>query len=95
MTELAIGIDGGGTSCRAAVADRNGNVIGRGKAGPANILSDLENSLLNIVESARQALGDAGLAAETISSVAAVVGVAGANVGDYGRRIEKAMPFTE
>ncbi|RUV24807.1 N-acetylglucosamine kinase, partial [Mesorhizobium sp. M1A.T.Ca.IN.004.03.1.1] len=35
MTELAIGIDGGGTSCRAAVADRNGNVIGRGKSGPA------------------------------------------------------------
>ncbi|MGR9450496.1 BadF/BadG/BcrA/BcrD ATPase family protein [Rhizobium leguminosarum] len=95
MTELAIGIDGGGTSCRAAVADRNGNIIGRGKAGPANILSDLENSLLNIVESARQALRDAGLAAETISSVAAVVGVAGANVGDYGRRIEKALPFAE
>jgi glucosamine kinase len=95
MTELAIGIDGGGTSCRAAVADRNGNIIGRGKSGPANILSDLENSLLNIVESARQALRDAGLAAETISSVAAVVGVAGANVGDYGRRIEKALPFAE
>lgn len=95
MTELAIGIDGGGTSCRAAVADRIGNVIGRGKAGPANILSDLENSLANIVESARQALRDAGLSPETISSVAAVVGVAGANVGDYGSRIEKALPFAE
>jgi glucosamine kinase len=95
MTELAIGIDGGGTSCRAAVADRNGNVIGRGKAGPANILSDLENSLLNIVESAQQALIDAGLAAEAVSSVASVVGVAGANVTDYGQRIEKALPFAE
>lgn len=95
MTELAIGIDGGGTSCRAAVADRHGNVIGRGKAGPANILSDLENSLLNIVESARQALIDAGLAAETIASVVSVVGVAGANVRDYGQRIEKALPFAE
>ncbi|OWV74043.1 N-acetylglucosamine kinase [Rhizobium sp. N122] len=95
MTELAIGIDGGGTSCRAAVADRNGNIIGRGKSGPANILSNLENSLLNIVESARRALHDAGLAAETISSVASVVGVAGANVTDYGQRIEKALPFAE
>ncbi|ARO24985.1 N-acetylglucosamine kinase [Rhizobium sp. S9] len=95
MTELAIGIDGGGTSCRAAVADRNGTIIGRGKSGPANILSDLENSLLNIVESARLALHDAELAAETISSVAAVVGVAGANVTDYGQRIEKALPFAE
>ncbi|OWV76832.1 N-acetylglucosamine kinase [Rhizobium sp. R339] len=95
MTELAIGIDGGGTSCRAAVADRNGNVIGRGKSGPANILSDLENSLLNIVESARQALGDAGLDTEDVSSVSAVVGVAGANVMDYGERIERALPFAE
>jgi glucosamine kinase len=95
MTELAIGIDGGGTSCRAAVTDRMGNVIGHGKAGPANILSDLENSLVNIVESARQALRDAGLNGETVSNVAAVVGVAGANVGDYGKRIEKALPFKD
>lgn len=93
MTELAIGIDGGGTSCRAAVADRMGNVIGRGKAGPANILSDLENSLVNIVESARQALRDAGFKNETVSTATAVIGVAGANVGDYGKRIEKALPF--
>ncbi|MBX4866784.1 N-acetylglucosamine kinase [Rhizobium bangladeshense] len=95
MTELAIGIDGGGTSCRAAVADRDGTIIGRGKAGPANILSDLENSLLNIVESARQALIDAGLDAEVVTSVVSVVGVAGANVMDYGQRIERALPFAE
>ncbi|MBX4888534.1 MULTISPECIES: N-acetylglucosamine kinase [Rhizobium] len=95
MTELAIGIDGGGTSCRAAVADKDGNILGRGKAGPANILSDLENALVNIVESARQALSDAGLDAEVVTSVVSVVGVAGANVMDYGQRIERALPFAE
>ncbi|WP_086994786.1 N-acetylglucosamine kinase [Rhizobium sullae] len=95
MTELAIGIDGGGSGCRAAVADGRGNVLGRGKAGPANILSDLDNSLLNIVESAREALRDAGLPAETVSKVSAVVGVAGANVGDYGTRIDRALPFAD
>ncbi|WP_064694743.1 N-acetylglucosamine kinase [Rhizobium aegyptiacum] len=95
MKELVIGIDGGGTSCRAAVADKDGNVLGRGKAGPANILSDLENSLVNIIESARQALSDAGLGAEAVSSVVSVVGVAGANVMDYGQRIERALPFAE
>ncbi|AJD41877.1 N-acetylglucosamine kinase protein [Rhizobium gallicum bv. gallicum R602sp] len=95
MRELAIGIDGGGSSCRAAVADRRGNVLGRGKAGPANILSDLDGSLRNIVESAREALRDAGLPAETISKVSAVVGVAGANVGDYAARIGRALPFAD
>ncbi|WFU07613.1 N-acetylglucosamine kinase [Rhizobium sp. CB3090] len=93
MAEFAIGIDGGGTSCRAAVTDRMGNVLGTGKAGAANILSDLENSLINIVASARQALSDAGLDPELASELPAVVGTAGANVGDYGKRIEKALPF--
>ncbi|MET3855313.1 BadF/BadG/BcrA/BcrD ATPase family protein [Rhizobium sp. OAE497] len=95
MTELAIGIDGGGSSCRAAVADRTGKILGRGTAGPANILSNLEGSLENIILSAKEALRDAALAPETVSSVSAVVGVAGANVGDYGSRIEKALPFAD
>lgn len=93
MTEFTIGIDGGGSSCRAAVTDATGRILGRGTAGPSNILSDLDNSLLNIVASAKNALSDAGLSPETVSSVAAVIGVAGANVGDYAERIERALPF--
>lgn len=93
MTELAIGIDGGGSSCRAAVTNRAGEIIGRGKSGPANILSDLEGSLANIIRSAHEALRDAGLPPEATSRVSAVVGVAGANVGDYGKRVERALPF--
>ncbi len=95
MTELAIGIDGGGSSCRAAVADRSGKILGRGTAGPANILSNLQGSLENIILAAKEALRDAALPPETVSSVSAVVGVAGANVGDYGSRIEKALPFAD
>ncbi len=93
MTELAIGIDGGGSSCRAAVTDATGRILGRGTAGPSNILSDIDNSLINIVASARDALNNAGLPLETVSRVAAVVGVAGANVGDNAERIERALPF--
>lgn len=95
MTELAIGIDGGGSSCRAAIMDRTGRILGRGTAGPSNILSDLDNSLLNIVASARNAVADAGLPNETLSSAVAVVGVAGANVGDYAERVERALPFAK
>ncbi|MDM9628694.1 BadF/BadG/BcrA/BcrD ATPase family protein [Rhizobium sp. S152] len=95
MTELAIGIDGGGSSCRAAIMDGTGRVLGRGTAGPSNILSDLDNSLLNIVASARNAVADAGLPNETLSSAVAVVGVAGANVGDYAERVERALPFAK
>ncbi|TCL74934.1 N-acetylglucosamine kinase [Rhizobium sp. BK251] len=93
MTEFAIGIDGGGSSCRAAIADRMGKIIGRGKAGAANILSDQETSLVNIIQSAREACRDAGLDPQVVASVSAVVGVAGANVGDYGKRVQAALPF--
>lgn len=93
MIELAIGIDGGGSSCRAAVTDGTGRILGRGTAGPSNILSDLDSSLINIIASARNAVADAGLTPETLTHIAAVVGVAGANVGDYAQRVEHALPF--
>ncbi|NEI71301.1 N-acetylglucosamine kinase [Rhizobium lusitanum] len=93
MGQFAIGIDGGGTSCRAAVIDGAGQVLGTGKAGASNILSDLENSLIHIVASARQALLDAGLDPELVQKLPAVIGTAGANVGNYGKQVEGALPF--
>lgn len=57
MTFYLIGIDGGGTSCRAAVAALGGRILGRGKAGAANILTDPETALQNITDAARDAFG--------------------------------------
>ncbi len=93
MTGFAIGIDGGGTGCRAAVADRMGNILGTGKAGAANIMSDPEGALANIVAAAGAAFENAGLPAGDVEAATAVLGVAGANVGPYGARIQKALPF--
>lgn len=92
MTEFAIGIDGGGTSCRAAVADRMGNILGRGKAGAANIVSDPDGATINIIASANAALADAGLDT-ALGQYTAVIGTAGANVGPNGARIEAGLPF--
>lgn len=95
MTRFAIGIDGGGTSCRAAVADGRGRILGTGKSGPANILSDPDGSLANIIASAAAAFENAGLNPSSIQAATAVLGVAGANVGPNGAKIEKALPFAE
>ena len=38
MTDLLIGIDGGGSKTTALIADRDGNVLGRGTSGPSNYL---------------------------------------------------------
>ena len=44
-----LGIDGGGTGCRAALADLSGNVLGTGKSGSANIMTDMNTARLNIL----------------------------------------------
>ena len=33
-----VGVDGGGTSCRARISDLDGNTLGETKTGSANIL---------------------------------------------------------
>ncbi|MFN7027514.1 MAG: N-acetylglucosamine kinase, partial [Pseudorhizobium sp.] len=45
MEKYFIGIDGGGTSCRAAVAGRDGRILGRGRSGASNILTDPDTAL--------------------------------------------------
>lgn len=92
MTFL-LGIDGGGTGCRAALATAAGDIIGRGKSGPANIRTDLTGARENIVEAARQAFSDAGKDAALIAETPAVLGLAGTNVGTYSQQLEAILPF--
>lgn len=91
--EFVLGIDGGGTSCRAALATLAGEVLGRGKSGPANITTDLAGARENIVEAARLAFIGAGKDTALMSSVGAVLGLAGTNVGTYKRQLEATLPF--
>ena len=93
---LFLGIDGGGTGCRAAVADAVGRVLGEGRAGPANIASDPEGARLNILAATHQALaaavGSASAGAE-IPRLAAGLGLAGANAAGAAGRLKLALPF--
>jgi glucosamine kinase len=88
-----IAVDGGGTSCRAVVADSGGVRLGEGLAGSANIATDLHSARANIVEAVRLAIEKAGLAVAQIAESAAVLGLAGANIGDNPKRIAALLPF--
>ncbi|MFB9953098.1 BadF/BadG/BcrA/BcrD ATPase family protein [Rhizobium puerariae] len=94
MTEYFIGIDGGGTSCRAALADGNGTVLGRGKSGASNILTDPDNALKHIAEAASLAFEAAGLRPR-LSSASATLGLAGNNVGDAVSYVTARLPFRQ
>ena len=88
-----IAVDGGGTSCRVAIATVEGTVLGEGAAGSANIVTDPGLALANIVAAARLAAGRAGLPEDRIGDSAAVLGLAGANIGDHARRCAARLPF--
>ena len=87
--QLFLGIDGGGTGCRAAVADAAGLVLGRGEAGPANIASDATGAAANILKAAGQALAAAGGG----EIAAAGLGLAGANAAGATEALRAVLPF--
>jgi glucosamine kinase len=61
MARLFLGIDGGGSKCRARIRDEAGRLLGEGESGPSNIRSDFAGSVHAITEAASAALGAAGL----------------------------------
>ena len=88
--EIFLGMDGGGSGCRAAVVDRGGRVLGRGVGGPSNIWSDPDGALANILAAAGGAAGEAGV---PLAAPAAVLGLAGANMAGAGQRLAARLPF--
>jgi glucosamine kinase len=88
---LFLAVDGGGTGCRAALADAQGRILGQGAAGPANISIETESACANILSAARAALDAAGQG--HLDDLDAVLGLAGANVSASARRLQAMLPF--
>jgi glucosamine kinase len=78
MTALLLGVDGGGTLCRARLSDHTGRVLGEGLGGPANIRFGLEESFEAARSAAMQCLSAAGLAGTRLERTIACLGFAGA-----------------
>ncbi len=88
---LYLGVDGGGSGCRAAVADAAGTVLGRAEGGPANVWSHPERARASILAVAEAALAAAG--GGRIGELRAVLGLAGANVSEAAERLAAGLPF--
>lgn len=89
---LYLGIDGGGTGCRAALADRTGHVLGRGTGGPANINTDVDGAARNILAATAQALAEAQTGAAP-GDLVAVLGLAGGTMRAATARLTALLPF--
>lgn len=74
---LFLGIDGGGSKCRARLFDRGGQVLGDGEAGAANVTLGLGVIFGEIGKATALALKNAGLANFPLSSLHVGAGLAG------------------
>ncbi|TPH19365.1 N-acetylglucosamine kinase [Litorilituus lipolyticus] len=79
-SELFLGIDGGGSKCKAIVMNKDNEILGTGISGPGNPLHGFEQATNSITESAKMALEDAGMPDTPLSDLVAGVGLAGVNL---------------
>lgn len=77
--EFFLGVDGGGTRCRARLARGSGAVLGEGEAGPANLRLGFLEAFAAVLDSTRQCLDAAGLPAAALGRVTACLALAGAS----------------
>ncbi len=84
---LYIGIDGGGTSCRARLRDATGALLGEGAGGPANVRLDPALVMRSILTASREAAEKGGLAEADLSRAHAGFGLAGAALTSANARL--------
>jgi glucosamine kinase len=80
---LLLGVDGGGTSCRARLCALSGRVLGETVTGPANLRLGLEQSFSAVMDATAECLRQAGLSSSELRRIAACLALAGASEPTY------------
>ncbi len=94
MTKLFIGVDAGGSHCRARLTDETGEILGTGQSGPANTRIGLEALHTILLETCAQATTAAGLTTSEIATIHAGMGIAGiTRLGMKQQLRERSFPF--
>ena len=81
---LFLGVDGGGTRCRARLETEDGRILGRGLSGPASMRFGFDTARDSIMAATQQALAEADLGEDALKTVYAGIGLAG--TGHLGAR---------
>jgi|CoawatStandDraft_6_1074263.scaffolds.fasta_scaffold05872_4 glucosamine kinase len=75
-----IGVDAGGTKCIASITDIDGNIIGKGIAGPANIGIEGVKSINEILACTKLSLHNANILDDELGNCAVAIGIAGLEI---------------
>jgi glucosamine kinase len=91
---LYLGVDGGGSRCRARIEDYSGAVLGEGGSGPATTRLGIDEAWRSIMRACMAAAEQAELAREDFARMQAGIGLAGlAREGAEAALEEIAHPF--
>lgn len=90
---LILGVDGGGTGCRAAVSAPGQRILGYAEGGPGNVESDFDGAITTIKTCINNALTQAGLETASPDRIVAHIGVAGTNDGPLVEKTAAAFTF--
>src|SRR5262245_1626923 len=75
---LLLGIDGGGSRCRARLCNIAGATLSEGVGGAANLRLGVEQSFASVLQATIQCMNGAGLSSRDFEKVVACVALAGA-----------------
>jgi glucosamine kinase len=89
---IFIGVDGGGTGCRAVIGTRS-IILGTGRGGPANVSSDMVSALKNIHLAIKQAM--VGLDEFDMRNTYAHIGLAGVLTSAQAGAVKADLPFAK
>ncbi|RME65784.1 MAG: N-acetylglucosamine kinase [Alphaproteobacteria bacterium] len=89
---LFLGVDAGGSTCRARIQNAAGRVLGEGQAGPANARIGAARVAQAVMAACRAALAAAGLNESALAGMAAGMGVAGIERGGARQALRRALP---
>ncbi|MGK3143864.1 BadF/BadG/BcrA/BcrD ATPase family protein [Pantoea sp. C2G6] len=92
QSHYLLGIDGGGTQCRARLTDLQGRVLAEALGGPANVWSQYDAALSCVEQLVSQVFLQAGLAPQALAQTSLVAGLAGANVASVQARLASWQP---
>lgn len=84
---LFLGIDGGGTKCKAVLMSGNNDILGVGVSGPGNPVYGLPEAIHSIENSALMALHDAGMDTKVLANLVVGMGLAGVNIPSHYQHI--------
>ncbi|MBZ9919448.1 N-acetylglucosamine kinase, partial [Mesorhizobium sp. BR1-1-7] len=76
-SDYFLGVDGGGTGCRARVEDAEGTVLGQGLSGPASTRLGIDKAWASVAKAFGAAIEEAGFGAAESARIHAGIGLAG------------------